>query len=234
MTDGLNAIVVRLERLERQRSWLIGMGAFCLVGIGSSLVLWYQARAPRVWQEIRAHKVVLVDQGNGQERGGLFLENQQPVLELSSSAGSRLVLGPDALTLHDLQGSSRAILGSDGLRLDDRAGKSRVVLGLDEGLEMYDPEGNRRVWLHLRQGKPALALSEKGNQIGLSLEVHGVYIWDHKGHFRASLACTEDDVGLLLADAEENTRIFLSNIHSSDETEIHILNKKEKGVWSAP
>jgi hypothetical protein len=110
---------------------------------------------------------------------------------------------------------------------------SRAVLGA-EGLELYDLEGNRRLWLHLNQGEPSIALSQKNKQIAVSLAMQGVFVWDHNGNFRASLGCKEDDVGLMLLDDKENTRILISNIQATDKTEMHILNNKEKSIWSAP
>jgi hypothetical protein len=109
----------------------------------------------------------------------------------------------------------------------------RAVLGAG-GLELYDKEDNRRLWAHLSQGEPVLALSQEADQIALSLATKGVFIWDHKGHFRASLGCNEDDVALTLLDSKQNTRIFLGNAQENDETKICILNYKEKNIWSAP
>ena len=197
MTNDLSVIVNRLERLERQRFWVIGIGTLFLIALGLNVFLWYQSQTPRVWPEIKTKKMVLVGGGKSKERGELFLRGSDPVFVLQSPYGSRAVLGAD-------------------------------------GLELYDPEGNRMVWLHLNQGEPALALSEKSNLIGVALAMHGVYVWDHKGHFRASLACKEDDVALMLLDTKENTRLFIINTQATDETKMHILNNKEKSVWSAP
>ncbi len=143
--ERLENLEKKLSRVNRCNLWLLAGAALCL-GIG--LIAWAVGPAPAPAQpagagmimtgakEIRARKFVLEDE-NGESRGGLVVLNEGP-----------------SLALIDEKGELRAVLGvgKDGPRLDlwDENGNTRAMLSVDKdgpALTLIDENGNPRACL---------------------------------------------------------------------------------------
>ena len=131
-------LIQRVERLERAGRWWKRLASLMLVGLGIFALLGATSKKAKSPTEVRAQRVVLVDQAE-QERAELtMLPDNQPSLRLTDDAGKpRLTLalsnyGEPTLSFADASGTRRVILRLDLygtlLRFADDSGNSRAAL----------------------------------------------------------------------------------------------------------
>jgi len=149
----------RLAKLERENQIINGAGAVLLLALGACLLLGGRQDTPKVVEDVRAKRIVIVDD-EGKARITLSSSSEQPSLSLFDKDGKarmRLSLGqgmPD-IRLFDKSGKKGAgiavtDLAGPQIYFADRAGKSRAVMGYrrtEPGaigypfLHLYDEDG---------------------------------------------------------------------------------------------
>lgn len=154
-----NAVLQRLDRLERQhRRWqLLGGSALALLGLAVLLGA-TGSKEIKALEEIRAKRFVLVD-AHGAPRGGLHVGTD----------------GKSRVILTDQMGTPHAVLfveasGAPGLVLYDQAGGRRATFLVDTdhapALVLTDGAGATRAKLFVRpEGSASLALYDQTGKL---------------------------------------------------------------------
>jgi hypothetical protein len=210
-TAEMQHLMERLERVERQNRWLVCGGLVLVLLCGSVLLM---AQKPLA-QDVEAQKFVLKD-AEGKERAELHMTDSGPELALLSSSPSgaeahlNLNNGAPGLVL-------RGVNGKAALLRVDEDGPSLALISKKQdgvwfaGLDIAEDEG------------PRLKLARENG--GLSAAVHpegpNLSLLDSEG-FTASIGSK----WLINPSTGEKRQ--------SSAASIHLLDKKDHVIWSAP
>ena len=150
----LDAVIARLERVERQQHRLMLVG-ICLLLLGSSVLLMGQvSSSPR---KIEAEQFALLDVG-GKVRARLGTIGESTVLAFNDRAGqirTSLTVGED---------------GFPGLVFHDRHGEVRMFVGVIDGepiLGFRDSHGTQRAMLKVSKedGAPWMVMTDANGKV---------------------------------------------------------------------
>jgi hypothetical protein len=203
----ITTICQRLDRLERHNRIykLVGITVLSLV----TAVLLVGAKTDKVWDEIRARKISIIDQ-NGQKRAAL----EDIGLYLSNTKGKTMaVLG--------------AYEGGSVLSLQGGSGNtnwSSIVINIEAepNLSVYDNAGKRRIAMNVSDDASSIRAYDSSSVTAIT--GRGVMIVDNKtnkkGTLRAWLRAEDNSTGLRIWDKNQNTRLFAGVDYSDDGTSV--------------
>ncbi len=245
-TPNLEAIVRRMERLERQNHRLKRIG-LCLLVITGATFWMGQARAPRIQE---ATKFVLKDV-KGRNRAELGMHPEGAALVFLDSAGNSAL----SVGIHE-EGPGMILLDSRERRI---AALSSTATG--PILTLYDANGMKRLNLSVTGQGPALGLLGTGGEakgaFGMTRnETCFLQLFGSHEHGGAQLFATADRATLRFLDSSDKTRAAFGllekegspglTINDSNATArillmmlpegplLNTLDQNKKVTWSAP
>lgn len=212
----VQAILQRIDALEKQNRSLIRAGLFALLFV-AAMVTMGQARPSRT---VEAEQFVLRDsQGR-----------QRLVIGTPRNSGVAFDLAPDepAIWIMGENGVDRAILSGDGLGFADEKGKRQARVEISKtgsALDLYDLNGKERIKLSGESTNPSVFISDKDGfarvSSGLINEQPSIIVNDRQG-FVAQLGITD----LVTSRTGEQ--------HRTSAASFVLLGKDGKVLWSAP
>ena len=254
------AVVERLERVEREHRWWRRLGLLVVAGAAAA-VLMGQALPGR--RDIEAQSFVLLDStGHLQARLGMLAGG--PALQLFDQNGqgrAALSVRPDGtplLSLADGTGMGGATLAAGAnkettLLLRDPDGKVRATLGLEPhgpGLVFTDRQGVSRVALDVPGDDAARLVLQDGagvTRAALAIDKTGaatVRLMDGTGRPRATLASTDVGPALTLSDPNGAPRAVVGPVELRDPrratavrrpaSSVVLFDQDGKVIWQAP
>jgi hypothetical protein len=224
----MDTLMDRVDKLERQNRSLRRF-VVALSVLAACVPLMGQVPSPSVADEIRARRVVIVDD-KGRVRADLAVlgDGSAVALDFRDEAGqirAELVHSKEgpALILGDGSGQVRAALeaGDDrvGLTLKDSNGKRRLGLAAvkdQSGLQLFDEAETVQASLGLRKTGPALSL-RNGNEKAFAI-----------------LGILGDDPSLRLEDVRGNSAWLGARESASSAAHLSLKDKQSEKTWQAP
>jgi len=232
-TPDMQAVLERLEKLERQNRRLKQRGVLVILALGALVVM---GQAPRS-RIVKAEQFVLQD-SQGRAR---------VTIGTPASSGGAFHLSPDepAIWITDETGQDRAILTSDGLRFANEKGKPLATYSA-RALSFYGTKGKEEASLGEDTHGPSLTLMGKEGVTFLGITPESLEIW-HNDKVRAQLEAGSPDNSegphLIVRDATGFESILgVAGLETPDTGESHttsaaslvMLGKDGKVIWRAP
>jgi hypothetical protein len=243
-TPDMQAVLERLENLERQNRRWKHLGLLFLLIAGSGFLLTQvprkalsaaptQAVQAATYDTLVVHRLELRDKA-GKLRGIWTVDDKGPILGLYGDAGE--VRG--IWRVNDDKGT--------GLTLYDPAGKVRAALALPAHgpvLALNNAAEKPRAWLSLVDDSPWLTLYNTAGEPHAGLGLGSLYLLSQNHKVMANLRVDDDDSSLSLADAQhfqavvgvtelQTTRTGES--HKTSAAAVTLLGKDGKVIWRAP
>ncbi len=241
-----NEIINRLQKLEKQNRYM-KLGGLAIVLLAVTTLLTGASKKPEIAEEIRAKKIVLVDEQGKEVIVMDSLNNNVSRINIFDSKGKiRLCLGAvdgnPILGMNDPNGNNRLRLTADDtsslLSLSDSKGNLRLYLAADDAisrLSLGDPNGNLRLDLMADDASSLLSLSDsKGNhRLGLSASDTGSMLSLRDSNEKNRLGLVADDASssLSLRDSKGNVRLGMASRDDEDNGGLmEIYNKTNESV----
>jgi hypothetical protein len=217
-TPDLEAILERLEKLERQNRWPKRAGVAALVLLASTLLAGFATQRPAKHpgdpETVEAQRFVLKN-ARGDIRAELSLDDGEPRLVLRDGQGMprallSLATAAPSIVLHNDKGEPRTIRGST-------AGEPSLTL--------YGGLGKGSVMLDVSAGEPTLTLF--GSQVKsnatlyVSLDGPSLEVSDAAG-FKAVVGTAELET------------IRTGESHRTSAASVVLFNKDGKVIWRTP
>lgn len=248
----IEAMVRRLDRVERENRRWKWVGVVALLGLAAGMVMG-QAKAGTGAPVVEAERFVLRDR-SGKARAWLNVSDGSVNLALADTdEKSRALLyvtadGTAGLALRDKDWARRAGLyvladGSPGLSLADKEGGRRATLAVlpdgSYGLILATKDGQGRVELKMGTGDvPDLSLVDRdGRRIGLFVHSGGgpaLGLVDKTRKVRATLGLEADGrVRLILSDRDATERAELA-VLPDGTPRLSLIGHAGKLTWHGP
>ena len=153
--------------------------------------------------------------------------------------------GNPQILLRDLTGKNRIGLSIDKvgdavLQLRDSSGRPRALVSASDGdntaLHLTDAKGNGAASLTIdKEGKAGLFMmdSKQNPRVMIHAAPPKIILWDEKMQSSITWALHEAAPVMLMQDKDGNPRVSFG-VDSANKSEIQLLDKNQRVVWTAP